>query len=389
MLPKNPVIHHKTAQLKESDGGFAVILVFVLLTNILFPLRQLIAQDELVEEVINPSLPRQGTLQVDFSPDVIVDAVQFMRCVPTLICLDRQGRIYAANESKGRITLFRPDGYFQTFLGSRGSGEDEYRFIKSISCSGNGDLLVLDSNASRTLIVSVREQDTRSIPWDLPIQKYQDRILAATDSGYVALVRESNMGESRPLYCSLVFFDWQGKRRWVVPNLSDGYLLNLPQGGGRSRLLRLNRPKTMICSDLERGLLYLIGGERYHIKAYDFGGRLVGSFSRPYERVRIGEAEMQEVESLPNLPEDWDLRSVADYALVDDANRLWVRTAETKKEGGKSLTAYDIFSPDGTYQARVWLTLHPLLFFKDMVYSLDSEGRIIRWRITWQAGKRK
>ena len=48
--------------------------------------------------------------------------------------------------------------------------------------------------------------------------------------------------------------------------------------------------------------------------------------------------------------------------IVDDAGNLWVKNNETKMEKETELTTYDIFSPDGYYETKIWLEIEPELF---------------------------
>lgn len=83
------------------------------------------------------------------------------------------------------------------------------------------------------------------------------------------------------------------------------------------------------------------------------------------------------------------IKTVVDRLVVDSEGNLWVRTNEEKKEGEKSLRAYDMFNPEGFYEARAWLDITPFLFANGKMYRLaeDEESglRLLkRYRIIWK-----
>jgi hypothetical protein len=66
-----------------------------------------------------------------------------------------------------------------------------------------------------------------------------------------------------------------------------------------------------------------------------------------------------------------------------------VQTNEEKKEAEKTLTAYDIFNPEGIYEARAWLDFAPGLFAGGNMYRMveDPETGLRlprRYRIMWR-----
>jgi len=80
---------------------------------------------------------------------------------------------------------------------------------------------------------------------------------------------------------------------------------------------------------------------------------------------------------------------VTNRMIVDSDGNLWVRTNEVKKEEGKEIVGYDIFNPDGFYDARVWLDVIPSVFAGGKIYLTDEEEatglrQVKRYRIVWK-----
>jgi hypothetical protein len=83
------------------------------------------------------------------------------------------------------------------------------------------------------------------------------------------------------------------------------------------------------------------------------------------------------------------VKHITNRMIVDSDGDLWVRTSEVKKEGEKEITAFDIFNPDGFYDARVWLDVGPSVFAGGKMYLTDEEEatglrQVKRFRIIWR-----
>lgn len=66
-----------------------------------------------------------------------------------------------------------------------------------------------------------------------------------------------------------------------------------------------------------------------------------------------------------------------------------MRTSEVKKEGKKEIATFDFFSPDGFYDARVWLDVIPSVFAGGKMYLTDEDEatglrQVKRYRVVWK-----
>ncbi|MCX6568474.1 MAG: hypothetical protein NT147_05425 [Candidatus Aminicenantes bacterium] len=83
------------------------------------------------------------------------------------------------------------------------------------------------------------------------------------------------------------------------------------------------------------------------------------------------------------------VKTVTDRMLCDDRGFLWVATNETKDEGGRKLTACDVFDAEGRYDARLWLEFNPGKFAAGRMYRYKEDPvtgvRVLtRYRIVWE-----
>jgi hypothetical protein len=83
------------------------------------------------------------------------------------------------------------------------------------------------------------------------------------------------------------------------------------------------------------------------------------------------------------------VKPISNRMIVDSNGNLWVRTNEMKQEGGKGITAYDIFNADGYYDTRLWLDVIPSVFAGGKMYLTDEDEatgmrQVKRYRIIWK-----
>jgi len=81
------------------------------------------------------------------------------------------------------------------------------------------------------------------------------------------------------------------------------------------------------------------------------------------------------------------VKPIVNRLFVDSEGNLCVQTNEVKKEGDKEFTAFDIFNPDGFYDARVWLDTSPERFANGKMYRMAEDAEtglyhVKRYRVT-------
>jgi hypothetical protein len=131
--------------------------------------------------------------------------------------------------------------------------------------------------------------------------------------------------------------------------------------------------------------------KNYEMKIFDAEGRLIKKIMKEYDPVAITEEEIEEVKKRESrLPPSWKLvipkyHSAYSWFIVDDENRIFVRTWEKASEKGYY---YDIFDLEGRYIAKILLKHRPLIFRKNKLYTLeeDEEGYQVvkRYNVIWK-----
>jgi hypothetical protein len=82
------------------------------------------------------------------------------------------------------------------------------------------------------------------------------------------------------------------------------------------------------------------------------------------------------------------VKTVTPRMLVDDRGYLWVETYEKKEMDDKDVTAYDVFNPDGYYEAKVWSDVKPEIFMNGKMYRFHTDEEtgyrlVKRYRVVW------
>ncbi len=136
------------------------------------------------------------------------------------------------------------------------------------------------------------------------------------------------------------------------------------------------------------------------IEVFDENGNIIRRIDRPYEALPFTGEDAEEFRTLYVSVRQERLKkmvlgmampavkTVTPRMLVDEGGNLWVETYEKKQVDDKDFTAYDIFNPDGIYEAKVWVDVRPDLFVNGKMYMMhtdeDTGYRLVkRLRVVW------
>ena len=157
---------------------------------------------------------------------------------------------------------------------------------------------------------------------------------------------------------------------------------------------------SVFAGDPYRELFFHCLNNTYLIEVYNSSGKVFRKIDRPYKPVPFTNKDAEEYrdrykssgevvrKALENMKMPKE-KSIVVRMYVDDKSNLWIRTNEEKEEMGKTLTAFDIFDPDGFYYARVWSEFTSLIFKKDKMYRMDVDPdtgyqTLKRYRVIWE-----
>ena len=315
---------------------------------------------------------------------------------PYQIAVDFKDNIYIADRQDFTIKVFSSDGSFIRTIGRQGEGPGEFQFIGSLAFFPDGRLLVLDFRARRTSFFDSQGDFLNSYPW----RNSHLRFYWLTEDSFT--VDERIYGEKSQLFIKT--FDFSGNEILSIGEFSP-IQPKILQGEEMSFAMSVPyTPYSILCADPNRKLLYHCMNDVYLIEVFDAGGDLIRKIIRPYSPVPYTAEEQlefkQRADERPDNPfskmiKDMELpsiKTITESMLVDDRGNLWVGTFEEKEQENRKLSAYDIFNPEGFYEARIWTDIHPRIFLNGKMYTLEIDEETgfqtaKRYHVVWEKKK--
>jgi hypothetical protein len=359
------------------------------------------AKTETIDGIVhvhNPATPlhpeRTVTFEEDFTYPEKNEAGEVQIFRPGRFIVDGLGNICIQDDSDMAIKVFDAQGKHLRIIGRKGGGPGEFGQIADLAVLPDGRLLVTDFETRRTSFFNPEGQFLHSFQW----KKFFSQVHLVTDSTYT--VNEMIAAEEmRELWVKTI--DFNGDEVFTFGKFSYPEFKMLRQGDMMFSTSVPWSPESIFAGDRKRQRLYHCLNSRYLIEVYDGRGKLFRKIDRPYELPPVTGEDIADFESRfkdrPDSPfakmaKEMQLpkvKTVTSRMVVDGDGNLWVRTNEERKEGGKTLTAVDIFDSEGLYATRVWLDIFPAVFAGQKMYraSEDEETglrQIKRYRVVWK-----
>ena len=384
------------------------VSLIIMFTLIFTPACKKKSQAEAVIETVdgipwvhNPATPLNPDKSASFEEDLTLggedDLGEGTLYVPAQIAVDAQRRIYVADGEDQVIKVFASDGTYLHAIGRKGEGPGEFQGIGPMASLPDGRLLVFDGRSRRTNFFSAAGDFIQSHNWRDFISPLYLVMKDSYFGGESLREDEENMTKSKRLVCE---YDFNGSKLQTLGEFTDPKMVILRSGNMMFGTSPPHAPQSIFAGDSAYTRLYHCLNSQYLIEVYDLQGKLIRKIDRPYEQLPYTDEDktafharyqnssnemiVKLMKSLP-LP---SVKSILESIIVDDRGYLWAKTNETREEGDRTLNAYDIFDPEGFYDARIWTDLEPRLFAHGCLYCFeedeDSGYRLFkRYRVTW------
>jgi len=351
-----------------------------------------------VTYIHNPATPFHPTRAVIFEEEFIYkekdESGEIRLFKPGRLAVDAQGNTYIEDDSDMAIKVFDQAGKFLRAIGRKGAGPGEFTVIGDIIPLPDGKLLVTDFQARRTSFFGSEGQFLGSLQWK---KNFLGTYLATESS----CTLEEGVYTEKIRERWIKSIDFAGEELISFGKFSFPEFKMIRMGEGAVSMTVPWTPASIFAGDNSRQWLYHCPGDRYLIEVYDQQGKLFRKIDRPYQPVPVTDEDINELKSRfaqrPDSPaakiyqqmEFPKVKMISNRMIVDSDGNLWVRTNEVKKEEGKEITGYDIFNPDGLYDARVWLDIMPSVFSGGKMYLTAEDettglSRVKRYRIVWK-----
>ncbi|MGZ8949675.1 MAG: 6-bladed beta-propeller [Candidatus Aminicenantales bacterium] len=311
---------------------------------------------------------------------------------PGQFATDGRNRVYIFEYSESVIKVFGEDGKFLKTIGRKGQGPGEFGQALFIGFCPDGRILVTDSQNRRTSFFGPEGDFLASYQWKTNIA------IAYLILDNASVVQESifEAGKSRVF---LKTYDFAGTEVKSWGEFFYPETKAIIRGEMAITVGIPYSPRSVLTGDQTLSRIYHCRNDAYLIEVFDADGRIFRKIDRPYERLPFTDADRVEYTARTSGPKEladiykdmpWPkVKTVTERMLCDDRGSLWVATNETKDEGGRKLTAYDVFDAEGRYDARVWLDFTPMRFAAGKMYRYKEDPEtgvrvLTRYQIVWE-----
>jgi hypothetical protein len=357
-----------------------------------------------VEYVHNAGTPLHPDKSVTFEEELSIGGEEYeMLSQPARFCVDQKENIYVSDYQDQAIKVFDPEGEFIRSIGRKGEGPGEFSYLGSQTFLPDGKLLAMDSMGRRLNLFDAEGTYLTSYHWT----QRPGRLLDA--AGSTCVMEMYVMGEGKdPLSGRKLFvkkFDFDGEEVKIFGEFQtekgEVYTESRSGGGGIAVLISYPySPHSIFAADQGRHYLYHCVNDEYRIEVFDGEGKVIRRIDRPYEALPFTGEDAEEFrtrydsgrqEGLKKMVRGMAMpavKTVTPRMLVDDRGYLWVETYEKKEMDDKDVTAYDVFNPDGYYEAKVWSDVKPEIFMNGKMYRFHTDEEtgyrlVKRYRVVW------
>jgi hypothetical protein len=357
-----------------------------------------------IEYVHNTGTPLDPEKSATFEEELSIGGEKYeMLSQPGSFVVDMEGRIFVADNQDQSIKAFDSNGEFIRSIGRKGEGPGEFSYVGYQTFLPDGKLLVMDSMAMRLNLFDPEGTNLRSYHWT----HRPGRLLFATESACVMAEYVFGEGddalEERKLFVKK--FDFEGNEILSFGEFraEEMKIHRESRSGGGGIVFGISvphSPHSLFTVDQADQHLYHCVNDEYMIEVFDKDGHVFRRIDRPYEPLPFTGKDAEEFrsryeergsEGLKKMVQGMAMpavKTITPRMLVDDGGNLWVETYEQKEEGEEVFTAYDIFDPDGNYEAKIWVEMKPEIFMNGKMYSFrtdeDTGYRFVkRYRVLW------
>ncbi len=349
-----------------------------------------------VEIIHNPATPYSPETTLILEEELALgssedeeDAVLFQ---PFAFAVSPQGELYIADNADMAIKVFDAGGKFIKKFGGEGSGPGEFQDFSALAFTPDGRLIVVDAMARR---VSLFAGDGTFLN-SFSISFWPDQVIMVTDS--VIAFSFSTFGKDQERTLSILRTHLSGSRTDTLRGFTPVQLQTYHSNGMSIGYSIPNSPRSVLTGDRSKHWFYHCLNSSYAIEVLDSSGTVLRKIRREYQLLPYTEAEKakfrqradkQRNDIAKKLIREMDLpdvKTVTEKLLVDNQQRLWLRTKETRGEGKAKEGAWDIFDDRGRYQARVWLTVDPIYIIGDKLYARRNDEGVVtisRYAMQW------
>ncbi len=354
--------------------------------------------EEDVKVIKNPKEPLYGEIKFELEEDLSIgneDEENFLFYRIRDIEVDNDGNIYILDSGNYRIQKYDKKGCFLLTIGKQGQGPGEFNTPQQIQLDNDsGNVLIMD----RARVIKSFDREGNYIDKDIHLGEAVESFFLDSDGcvwgkfsslGYNAIKKTDADGRMMKTIAEVPYYT----HRRQTSSRKEGttvYTQNLFFAHGYEYDLYISK--------IDTGTLVYGHSKKYEIVVADTTGRILFKINKNEEgkkmtaddKKRITEQVTRSLERYGTAISDLSLR-LPDYMpyffglITDCQGRIYVPRNPLVR-GKKFLNEYDIFSKDGYYLYRAYISYFPYVIMDGFIYTrtIDEETgeeKVKRYRI--------
>ena len=295
------------------------------------------------------------------------------------IAVDSENRVYIIDRDDANVRVFEANGNYSRTIGQKGQGPGETQMPVFIQITSENELAIYDYASAHAVYYSLDGKFLRQVPTGHPLQPVE------LDSrgnlvGFEILAPPPLGGKVLKRY---------------GPNFS--FLADVAkEEPGKMRTFEIGRPALYACTTVGDAVVWG-NSESYLLHILDSKGELVRTIEREYDPVAITSNDREEYRKKyagalqAGLTLDFRVHFPAFCGIsADDGGRIFVKTYERAEKAAGSI-CYDVFDPEGRYDARVSLSVDlsaGSVWKNQKLYTIETDEQgfpvVNRYDVAWK-----
>jgi hypothetical protein len=300
--------------------------------------------------------------------------------------VDDQENIYALDMKEINVRVFDKTGRHLRTFGKKGKGPGEIDTPLRMEMTPGGKLVVEDFGSAKFVFFSL----DGAVVKEIPLGKYQFLIRFKFNSQGNVYADARTYDETKSV-SELIKFSPDFKPLVTIASFEDKRVPRVVAPFSPSFALQLTSKGELV--------LAIVQTDKYEFTVMSADGKPVRKIVKDYDPVKVAGAAKDRLlkdNSPENLPPGYTVQipgyfPAMYYFIIDDRDRLFVRTYEYEEKEDGPWLFYDVFDAEGRYVARFSLPEREMAFIvkKNKLYCMVQENedgfpQVKRYDMTWR-----
>jgi hypothetical protein len=300
--------------------------------------------------------------------------------------VDDQDNIYALDMKEMKVRVFDPAGRHLRTFGKKGKGPGEIDTPLRMEMTPGGRLVIEDFGSGKFVVYSLDGQVLKEIP----LGKYQFLIRFKFNTRN-EIFADTRVYDETKMVSTLIRFNQDFEPQATLATFEEERPLRVLKPFSPTFSLNLTRQGDLVLTTAEI--------EKYEFTVMRPDGTPIRRLVKDYDPVKVAGAAKERLEA------DYDPKTIPPgyrvelpkyfpalyYSIIDDQDRLFVRTYESDERSDGPWDSYDVFDINGRYLTRFALPDREMAFVvrRNKLYCMIQENeegfpQVKRYDMTWK-----